>query len=127
MKVLDSSVWIEFLQGTKLSNKYRKAIDQPDELKVPAISLYEVYRFVLREDSEQLAIQAVGLMMRSPVIELDAAISIRAAVIGDTHKIPMADSVIYATAESEGAELWTQDIDLKPLPNVRYFAKPPTP
>lgn len=123
MTILDSSSWVEFLQDTALADQYADAIAKPDELRVPAVILSEVYRFVLREAGEALAIQAAGLLCRSPVIDLDAGLAIRAATLGHAHGLPLADSIIYATALSLDAELWTQDADFEGLPHVKYFAK----
>jgi predicted nucleic acid-binding protein len=92
-------------------------------LRVPAITICEVYRFVLREGGETLAIQAAGMMSRSLIVDLDATIAMQLATIGNQHQIPLADSIIYATAQSLGAQIWTQDVDLDGLPGVRYFKK----
>jgi predicted nucleic acid-binding protein len=55
------------------------------------------------------------------VIDLTPSLSTAAAKISLKNKIPMADSIIYATAKKFNATVWTQDIDFKDLPNVNYI------
>ena len=62
-------------------------------------------------------------MEQGKVVLLDAALAIAAAVYGLKHKLPLADSIIYATAKRSDAVIWTQDADFKALPNVKYFQK----
>jgi predicted nucleic acid-binding protein len=95
-------------------------LEDVENLVVPTISIYEVYKKVLRERGSDDAMRAATLMLAAGhVVDLDGALALEAA----RYWIPLADSIIYATAARHGAMLWTQDEDFKHLPSVRYFEK----
>ena len=118
--VVDSSSWMEYLAGSAEAGRFADAIEDSKRLIVPAIVLYEVFRKVLRERGEQSALQVAGAMHAGNVVPVDAALAFDAA----RYALPMADSLIYATAQRHGAIIWTQDADFKGLPGVNYFPKP---
>jgi toxin FitB len=124
MNLVDSSGWIEHFTEGSNAKRFAKVIDDVPSLVVPTICLAEVFRFILREDSEGNAVQAVAAMLQGRVIELDVSLSLLAAKLGLDHSLPLADSIIYATARSVGATVWTQDADFDGLPDVKFFAKP---
>ncbi len=62
-------------------------------------------------------------MLQGTVIDLDTTLSLDAARLSLAHKLPMADSVILATAQSNDAILWTQDTDFEGIEGVRYIRK----
>ncbi|HET6591452.1 MAG TPA: PIN domain-containing protein [Xanthomonadales bacterium] len=41
---------------------------------------------------------------------------------GLQYRLPLADSIIYATARRYDATLWTQDADFRELPGVRFYS-----
>lgn len=125
MNVVDSSGWIEYVVDGPNSEFFAEAIENTGELVVPTISILEVFRWVLRERGEADALQTAALMQQGEVVELDTAIATSAARLGITHRLPLADSVMLASAQAFGATLWTQDVDFDGLPGVRYRAKPP--
>lgn len=90
---------------------------------MPTISLYEVFKRVLQQAGEDKAVAAIAFMMQGQVVELDAMLAINAAKISAEFKIPMADSMMLATAQHHEALLWTQDIHFATAPDVRYIAK----
>jgi predicted nucleic acid-binding protein len=90
-----------------------------ENLIVPTVSIYEVVKRIRRDTGEKDAVTALNAMVKGRVIELDLSLAMDAS----RHNLPMADSVIYATALRYGATLWTQDEDFETLPNVRFFAK----
>ena len=90
---------------------------------VPSITITEVFKSILRQRNEESAIEAIAHMEQGKVIPLDSALAIDAAVYGVKHQLPLADSIIFATAKKFSAELWTQDVDFEGLGGVRYFAK----
>jgi toxin FitB len=122
--VVDSSGWLEYLADGANADFFAAAIEAPDRLVVPSLSILEVFRWVLRERGEDAALQAVALMQQGQVVELDVAIALRAAKLGLEHKLPLADSVMLATAHVHGVSLWTQDADFEGLEGVEYSAKP---
>ena len=123
MNVVDSSAWIEFFVGGPNSDHFRTPITNTDDLLVSSITLLEVYKWTLRRSGREQALRAVAAMRQARVVDLDESLALEAAELGLKHKLPLADSVIYATARSGGAELWTQDADFDGLDGVRFFAK----
>ncbi len=118
--VVDSSGWLEYLGDTDRAADFAAALEDPANLIVPTVSIYEVFKKVLRERGENDALQVASLMHAGEVIALDETLALEAA----RHNLPLADSIIYATAQRYGATLWTQDEHFKDLPGVRYFPKP---
>lgn len=123
MNVVDSSGWIEFLGGGANADFFAKAISDASRLVVPTLSVFEVCRWVRRELGERRAIDAMALMQQGRMIDLDATLAMNAACLSLETKLPMADSIILATARASDASLWTQDDDFKGLDGVKYIAK----
>ena len=119
LNVVDSSAWLEYLTGGVQATCFAEVIEDSKRLIVPAIVLYEVFKKVLRERGEQAALQIAAAMHAGKVVPVDAALALNAA----RYPMPLADSLIYATAQRLGATVWTQDEDFKDLPGVKYFAK----
>ncbi len=117
--VVDSSGWLEYLADSKSAAFFAPAIEDTENLVVPVITIYEVFKKVLRERGENEALQVASMMQSGQVIEVDSALALDAA----RYPLPLADSLIYATALRHGATLWTQDEHFKDLPGVRYLAK----
>lgn len=90
---------------------------------VPSIVIYEVFRRLLQQQGEDAAFDAVAFLEHGKVVNLDADLAVAAAKVGHDFRLPLADSVIYATARAEGATVWTQDEDFEDLENVRYVAR----
>lgn len=123
MNVVDSSGWLEYFADGPNADFFASAIEKTKELIVPSISIYEVFKRVLGQKDEETALQIVALMAQGQVVELDQTLALGAAKISHDLKIPMADSIILATARASQAILWTQDIDLADVENVRYVVK----
>jgi len=123
MNVVDSSGWLEYLANGPNAGFFSPAIQDPDRLVVPSISILEVFKRVLQQRSEQEALQAIAVMRLGQVVDLDTSIALSAAKLGLQLQLPLADSVILATARQYGAVVWTQDEDFKIVPGVRYTAK----
>ena len=123
MNVVDSSAWLEYFANGPNAAFFAAAIERTDELLVPSLTLYEVFKRVLQQRDEGQALQAVAIMQQSTVVDLDGTIALEAARISCSTKLPMADSIILATARVHSATVWTQDADFKDLPGVRYRRK----
>ncbi|MCL4744038.1 MAG: type II toxin-antitoxin system VapC family toxin [Burkholderiaceae bacterium] len=123
MNLVDSSGWLEFFADGANAGFFAKAITSTDELVVPTISLLEVFKRVLQQRGENSALQAVAHMRQGKVVTLDADIALAAAHLGIEHKLPLADSVILATARRYAATLWTQDADFNGIAGVRFVAR----
>lgn len=121
--VVDSSGWIEYFTDGPNASCFVAAIEHPTALVVPSLSLLEVYRWMLRCHGEGPAIQAVALMRQSREIPLDAALALQAAQVGLQWKLPLADSVMLATALAHQAILLTQDADFEGIAGVTFIPK----
>jgi toxin FitB len=123
VNVVDSSAWLEYMANGPNAQIFAPAIEDPDNLLVPSISLVEVFRRVYQQRSESDALQAVTLMRRGQVVDLDFEMAAMAGKLGVERRLPLADSIIFATAAVHNATIWTQDADFDGLPGVRYFPK----
>jgi len=125
MNIVDSSGWLEYFAEGVNVNFFAPVIESKDRLLVPVITLYEVFKRVLQQRSEEEALQSVAIMQEGQVIDLNPEISINAAKISFDLKLPMADSIILATSNLYHATLWTQDGDFKNIQGVKYIEKKP--
>ena len=123
MNVIDSSAWLSYFAGDKNSEYFAKPIETIDELLVPSITITEVFKNILRQRGEASALLAIAHMEQGKVVSLDRELSVDAAYYGVEHGLPLADSIIYATAQKCNATLWTQDTDFKGLQDVKFYPK----
>ena len=123
MNVVDSSAWLAYFADEPNAQHFASAIEAPDSLIVPSITLLEVFKKVAQQRGDGVALQYVAVMQQGRVVALDAALALLAATLGARHKLPLADSIIYATAQQGNALVWTQDADFDGLENVSYFQK----
>ena len=118
--VLDSSCWLEYLADTPRADLFAPAVEAPERLVVPVLTVYEVVKKLMRESGDEAATAALALMQQSEVVEIGLPLAMDAALNG----LPLANSLIYATARHHDAELWTQDAHFEGLAGVRHFPKP---
>lgn len=123
MNVVDSSAWLEYFADGPNAQHFSSPIEQPEALLVPSITIFEVFKRVAQQRDEGTALQCVAVMQQGSVVDLDAALALEAAGTSLRHRLPLADSIVYATARRTGAIVWTQDADFDGLPGVRFFAK----
>ncbi len=123
LNVVDSSGWIEYFTDSPNAGIFAGPIEATERLIVASISVLEVFRWVLREHGETEALQAAALMQQGHVVDLDTTLALRAGKLGTEYKLPLADSVILATARVFGATLWTQDVDFEGIMGVQYHPK----
>ena len=123
MNVVDSSAWLSYFAGDKNAAAFARAIEDLDQLLVPSITLTEVFKNVFRQRDEESALAAVAHMQQGQVISLDSALAIDAAGFGVMHQLPLADSIIFATAQKYDATIWTQDSDFKGLSKIKFYSK----
>ncbi len=125
MNVVDSSAWLEYFANGPNASFFAGVVEQPDSLIVPSLTLFEVFKRVLQQRDENDAFQAVAIMQQGQVVDLDSSIALDAARVSVEVKLPMADSVILATARAYDATLWTQDSDFKGLSGIQYRKRKP--
>jgi toxin FitB len=116
---LDSSCWLEVFDGGARAPLFQKQVAAVDDMLVPVMTVYEVFKYLRRKLGQDAASRAATYMQRGNVVDIDSALVLDAASNG----LPLADSLIYATTQLHGAELWTQDAHFEGLPGVKYFPK----
>jgi toxin FitB len=121
--ILDSSAWLECLEDGPNTIHFGPILLKLPDLIVPSIVLTEVRKVTLKQRTVAKADEVTQSMLSGIVIPIDEAIAIAAADLFIKHKLPLADSLIYAVTLAHNATLWTQDDDFEGLPNVRYFPK----
>jgi predicted nucleic acid-binding protein len=123
MNVVDSSGWLEYLADGPNADTFARPILATARLVVASISLFEVFKRVMVQRGEDVALEAVALMRQARVVPLDDGLALDAARLSVECRLPMADSIILATARAHRATLWTQDADFENLDGVRYVSK----
>jgi toxin FitB len=123
MNIVDSCGWLEYFADGPNAEFFAAPIEATEELVVPAISLYEVFKRVLQQRGEAAALKAVALMQQGTVVDLSAPLAIDAARISHDLKLPMADSIMLGASRAIDATLWTQDADFRDIAGVRYVAR----
>ena len=120
--LIDSSGWVHFLLNGPLIERYLEYLQKPSQVLTPAIVVYEVYKAVKRNTNEGLACEAISALQDTVIVSLDSYLARSAADISLSHKLSMADAIVYATAAKYGARLITSDADFKDLPAVEYIS-----
>ena len=125
MNVVDSSAWLEYFADGPNASFFAEPILDIDALVVPTLSFFEVFKRVLQQRDESTALEVAAVMQQGTIVELEATIALNAARLSVELRLPLADSVILATARQYGAELWTQDSDFDGIDGVRYRKRIP--
>lgn len=120
MNLVDSCGWLEYFADGPNADFYAQALEDLEKLLVPTICLLEVFKRVLQQRGEDAALQAAAVMHQGLIVSLNASLALRAARLGSELRLPLADSVILATARAYHAVIWTQDAHFKGLEGVRY-------
>ena len=123
MNVVDSCGWLEYFSDGPNAGFFAGSIEDTEALIVPTVSLYEVFKRVLQQRDEGVALRAVAVMQQGSVIDLTPPLALSAARVSHDLRLPMADSVMLATARESGATLWTQDAGFAGIPEVRYIER----
>jgi predicted nucleic acid-binding protein len=123
MNIVDSSGWLAYFADEPNAKHFISPLSDAASLIVPTVTIFEVFKVVLRESNENDALQAAIAMQKGTVVDLTTSLAIAASKLSLEHNLPMADSIILATAREFNAVLWTQDSDLKNISGVKYFPK----
>ena len=121
MNIVDSSGWLEYFANGLNADFFSTPIEETSALLVPTISLYEVFKRILQQRGETEALEAIAFMQSGKLVDLSSPIALHAARISSDLKIPMADSIMLATAREFDAVLWTQDSDFEGLDDVKFI------
>ncbi len=123
MNIVDSSGWLAYFADEPNAKHFQTPLKDTTSLIVPSVTIYEVFKVVLRESSENDALQSIAAMQKGTVVDLTAKMAIAASKLSLQNSLPMADSIILATAREFNAKIWTQDSDFKNISGVKYFSK----
>lgn len=123
MHLVDSSGWIEFFMDQPNAGVFEPLIQDTENIIVPTICVYEVFKRLRSEFNQERSLEAVGVMLQGIVVDLDRQIALEAARVSMEEKLSLADSVILATAQEHKAILWTQDEHFKDIEDVKYIEK----
>lgn len=123
MTLIDSSGWLEFFTDGRLARRYAAYLADLSKVVTPTVVLYEVYKKVKRERSEEAALLAAAQISKSRLVPLTETLALAAADLSLDHNLAMADAIVYATALTHDAELVTSDADFARLAGVTYLRK----
>ena len=123
MIVLDSSGWLEFFSNGPHAEEFAGRLRNPANVVTPTIAIYEVYKWIKRERSEDEAMYAAATMKKTEVVDLSDELALTAADLSLAHKLPMADAIVLATARAKDAQLYTTDADFEGIDGVTVFSK----
>jgi toxin FitB len=123
VNLVDSSAWLEYFADGPNAAFFAPAIEKTSDLIVPTIVVFEIYKRIRQQRNQHDAIEAVATLRAGRIVDLTLALAIQAASIGYSEKLPMADSIILATARAENAIIWTQDRDFERIGDVKFRAK----
>ncbi|OIN97428.1 MAG: VapC toxin family PIN domain ribonuclease [Anaerolineae bacterium CG03_land_8_20_14_0_80_58_20] len=123
MNVVDSCGWLEYFANASNAEFFTPAIRDEANLLVPSVCLYEVFKRICQQQGKQAALEGVSRLYRGTIIAMNDGLALQAAQLSLTHNLPMADSIILATARAQNAILWTQDEHFKNIEGVKYIEK----
>ena len=123
MNIVDSSGWLAYFADEGNARHFLAPLQDTASLVVPTITIYEVFKVVLRESNENKALQAAAAMQKGTVVDVTVRLAITASKLSLEYNLPMADSIVLATAKAYNAVLWTQDANFKNMPGVKYYLK----
>ncbi len=124
MRVVDTSVWIETLVGSRFGQDLLRELPAEDEWLMPTIVQLEISKWLLRETQNDLHDRIIAFSMTLQLIPLDASIALEAALLCRTLRLATADAIVLASARVHHAELLTCDSHFEGIPGVLYRAKP---
>jgi predicted nucleic acid-binding protein len=124
MRVVDSSLWVEYFADGPLADKAEKCIEPLETCIVPAMVTYELVKWSRRNFNPEMAIDVLSILTDCHVAAMDTKVAAEAALLSIEHKLHATDAIIYATAQLSDARLFTCDAHFKNLPGVEFFEKP---
>jgi predicted nucleic acid-binding protein len=123
MNIVDSSGWLEYFADGENAGFFAPAIEDTENLVVPAVSIYEVFKRILLVQGIDAAERRIADLFKGRQVDLTSSLALSAAQLSVEYKLPMADSFILAAARAHDATLWTQDEHFKDIPGVQYVVK----
>ncbi|MFQ5667677.1 MAG: type II toxin-antitoxin system VapC family toxin [Candidatus Binatia bacterium] len=118
MILVDSSGWIEYLADRPKADEFASYLESREPLLVSAIEIYEIYKVIRRDLSEERALEAISALRRASIVPVDETLALEAADLSLERGLAMADALIYATARRYNATVVTADTDFDGLPSA---------
>jgi predicted nucleic acid-binding protein len=118
-KLLDSSVWIEYLISNELSN----LIESESHFALSSLSIFEIKKKFLKDKIEKEKIKEIIKFVKnkSIIILPNSEISEKAAELSLQYNLGAIDALIYATSLVNNSELLTLDNDFRDLEKVKVL------
>ena len=123
LAIVDSSGWVEYMGSGPKADSFARYLNFPEYLLLPSVIVFEVYKKVSREHGKNLAdnFLSQAFAFGNRLIALNLELSILAARTSLDNHLPMADAIIYATAQHHNAQLVTSDAHFANLPGVVFL------
>ena len=115
MILVDSSGWIEYLAELPNAEQFARYIEGSEPLVSSTIQVYEIYKVVKGDLSEDRAIAAVSALRGTTTEPLTETLALETADVALEYGLAMADAIIFATASHHDAEIVTGDGDFDGL------------
>jgi predicted nucleic acid-binding protein len=123
MRVVDTSIWLEWLIGSSLKHAIASEFPDASQCIVPSLIQVELGTWLTREIGEAEADQVIAYTQSCFVVALDTKIALQATELQGQYHLATADAIVYATALAYDADLLTCDAHFEGLPNVVYIKK----
>jgi len=123
MRVVDTSIWIEWLIDSPLNKAIAEAFPETTQCIVPTIVQLELNKWLMREVGDSVIDQVIAYTQNCIVAVLDTNIALQAADLHRQYKLATADAIVYATTLAYGADLLTCDAHFEGLPDVVFLKK----
>lgn len=119
----DTSALVEITHDGLNAAIFANALAKAETVIISTISIYEIARYTTHAAGEAATAEILAFLYQYNIAPVTPEIAELAATLGPKHKLAMADTIIYATTLINKATLWTQDVDFKGLPYVKYYPK----
>lgn len=123
MNVVDSCGWLEFMASGGNCDFFEPVLINEKELIIPGVVIFEVCKRLQVQGHAAAAEAFLQVAERCQIAYLSPAELARAAQASIDYKLALADAIIWQTAQTHQALLYTQDADLAGKPGVIYQAK----
>lgn len=123
MRVVDTSIWIEWLIDGPLKKALIKEFPDREQCVVPTIVQLELAKWLVREVGEDQADRVIAFTQKCLIAPLDTRIALQAAELHRQYRLATADAVVYATAKEYGADVLTCDAHFENLPGVKFIPR----
>jgi len=121
-RLYDTRFFAEYFYSAdqQLVRKLKEELRLVNERMVSSLTIHEIHRVVLKKEGKEVAALRSSTIRRDfQVIDVDYVIAVKSAELRSKHQMPMADSVIAATAQLQGCPLFSDDAHFKNIENLK--------